>query len=252
MKKDGYKVISHDEALVNLSHNNSRLKEIAITIDDGFYSVLKYAVPELGKFSFPATLYITTYYVVKHSSPVYRLALQYMFWKTDVPNLDIDILLSDFKGATLIGFQSINETLCDKLMDFGEQNLSEQERVSLLKKLGEMLLVPLSGLLASRAVSLLNPDEISCLASYGIDVQLHTHRHRFPHLNTDLSEEIIANRDYLGSMTSTPLIHFCYPSGEWRQDQWHVLTENKVLSATTCEPGFKQLLRDVRNYVRPQ
>ena len=35
----------------------------------------------LKEFGFTATVYVTTYYV-QRNHPIYRLALQYMFWKT--------------------------------------------------------------------------------------------------------------------------------------------------------------------------
>jgi peptidoglycan/xylan/chitin deacetylase (PgdA/CDA1 family) len=274
LKRKGYKVLPLSVAIENLRAGKSSIKNIAITIDDGFYSVLKCAAPVLLKYAFPATLYVTTYYV-KHSHPVFCLAVQYMFWKTERDHFDAAGFLGN---GGVQGLTPVNDDICWKIIEFGEVFLPEAGRIDLLEKLGTALQVPLDALMRSRALSLLTPDEIRALSHYGIDIQLHTHRHRFPADNDKLAREIIENREFLSRWYNQPLVDLCYPSGEWREEQWPVLTACHIRTATTCEiglndkgtsayalrrfldgenisdlefeaelTGFKQLLRDVRS-----
>lgn len=236
LKRKGYKVLPLSAAIKNMQTGRSSLKNIAITIDDGFYSVLKCAAPVLLKHAFPATLYVTTYYV-KHSHPVFCLAVQYMFWITKRDHFDATGLLED---SSVKGLTPVNDTICWNIIEFGEKFLSEAGRIDLLEKLGTALRVPLEPLMRSRALSLLTPDEIRALPYYGIDVQLHTHRHQFPTDNNKLAKEIIENREFLSQCCNEPLVDFCYPSGEWRKEQWPVLIACQIRSATTCEIGLNE------------
>src|SRR6266513_2629664 len=78
IRSRGIAVLPLDDALQRLYAGTLPDSAIAITIDDGFHSV---ASEILKKRGFPATLYLTTYYALK-GTPIFRLVIQYMFWKT--------------------------------------------------------------------------------------------------------------------------------------------------------------------------
>jgi peptidoglycan/xylan/chitin deacetylase (PgdA/CDA1 family) len=84
----------------------------------------------------------------------------------------------------------------------------------------------------------LTADEVSMLAAGGIDVQLHTHRHRTPMDHQLFLREIEDNRKSIQEMTGTAASHFCYPSGRYHRAFLPWLKEAGVVSATTCERGF--------------
>ena len=84
----------------------------------------------------------------------------------------------------------------------------------------------------------LTPDEVGKLAAGGIDVQLHTHRHRTPPDRQHFLTEIEDNRNSIQEMTGRNPIHFCYPSGVYDLKFLPWLREAGVFSATTCESGF--------------
>src|SRR5262249_20386051 len=87
-------------------------------------------------------------------------------------------------------------------------------------------------------LSLMNGGEIEDLARAGVDIQLHTHRHRFPLETAKAAQEIADNRAVLEGLVGKPLRHFCYPSGIWSEQQWPVLAANGIETATTCDPGL--------------
>ncbi|MBF0395202.1 MAG: polysaccharide deacetylase family protein [Desulfobacterales bacterium] len=91
----------------------------------------------------------------------------------------------------------------------------------------------------SRILSILNEKEIKILEEEGFDIQLHTHRHRFP-INDAASakKEIEDNKAFLEKIVKTRLIHFCYPSGIWDKSHLPYLKSMDIESAVTCVPGF--------------
>ena len=177
LQKHQFKVLTLDEALVRLGRGDSCIKDTVITIDDGFFSVLKLAGPALKEYGYPATLYVTSYYS-KHPNPVYRLVVQYVFWKTVVPEIEWSALIPGMSNASgaLAGTKvSIDDALCEWLIGYGESELDEDGRMTLLSKLGKALDVSLEKLSTSRWFSLLTAGEIRELASYGVDAVSYTH-----------------------------------------------------------------------------
>jgi peptidoglycan/xylan/chitin deacetylase (PgdA/CDA1 family) len=88
-----------------------------------------------------------------------------------------------------------------------------------------------------RWLSLASVDELRAAAREGLDVQLHTHRHRFPVSRELALRELRDNRAVLEPLAGRALRHFCYPSGYFRPAHLPWLEEAQVESATTCEPG---------------
>ena len=90
----------------------------------------------------------------------------------------------------------------------------------------------------------LTPDEVTQLAANGIDIQLHTHRHRTPKDRNLFIREIEDNRQSIQSMIGKYATHFCYPSGVHDPVFLPWLNESGVVSATTCDPGFASITSD--------
>ncbi len=72
----------------------------------------------------------------------------------------------------------------------------------------------------------------------GIDVQLHTHRHRLPSDRSSILNELADNRAILEPIVGKELHHFCYPSGKWSPDDLPILAHAGMRSAVTCDPGL--------------
>jgi peptidoglycan/xylan/chitin deacetylase (PgdA/CDA1 family) len=82
------------------------------------------------------------------------------------------------------------------------------------------------------------PELARDLIGHGIDLQLHTHRHRFPAEPALLAREIADNRRVLAALGQPHAVHLCYPSGEWRADAFATLAGCEIASATTCIAGL--------------
>ena len=236
LAKEGYSIISLGDAYDLLSSGRLKKKSVVITIDDGFYSVLALAIPVLRRLKFTATIYMTTYYCHREN-PVFRLVVQYMFWATRKDTLDLSGLIACSEKQVQLNAKT-RSSIQDSLIEYGENKLTEVERSTLALNLGIRLGVDYKAIQDSRKFSLMNSAEVHDLAEEGFDIQLHTHRHRFPPEETIAAKEIDDNRRYLEKLTAAPLQHFCYPSGEWSKSQWDILKQKQVKTATTCELGL--------------
>jgi peptidoglycan/xylan/chitin deacetylase (PgdA/CDA1 family) len=215
LTRHGFPVLPLEEALEKLEHDTLPRGATVITIDDGFYGLYRYGRHVLQEFSLPATLYLTTYYCVK-KNPIFRLAVQYMFWKGDGRQRDTTSMWS--------------------LIHYGETQCDEQQRCEIARSLGARLGVDYRAIVEERLLSLVNLAEVHEMALSGIDVQLHTHRHRSAADEAAAIKEISDNRAVLKALARKPLHHFCYPSGVWSEKAW--LRAAGIKSATTCEPGL--------------
>jgi len=98
--------------------------------------------------------------------------------------------------------------------------------------------VDIGSMRKNRVLHLMTPAEMRRVASAGVDLQLHTHRHRLP-MNRELFlAEIADNRRFLADIGQPSTDHFCYPSGAYDAAFLPWLTEAGVRAATTCDPGL--------------
>ena len=84
----------------------------------------------------------------------------------------------------------------------------------------------------------MNQEEVAEISAAGIDVQLHTHRHRVPYQRDLFLREIRENSEIIETVTGKRPGHLCYPSGEYSKMLFPWLEEAGVLSATTCETAL--------------
>lgn len=238
IEKYGFPVLGLGEANKRLQRGDLPANTLVITIDDGFYSVYKQAARLLAQKEFTATVYVTTYYVQKET-PIFRLVVQYMFWKSSVAEL---VLKDRFWAAEQVLDLSREEEKARLIMDiieYGENTCNERQREEISVELGVLLGVDYVSIKSERILSLMTAEELHDLAGYGLDIQLHTHRHRFPPDRETALQEIQENRSALQKIAGIgKLEHFCYPSGIYSMQQWPWLEAADVVTATTCEPGL--------------
>lgn len=232
-----FPVLPLETAVEKLKQGSLPKRATVITFDDGFFSTYEYALPVLVEKSFPGTVYVTTYYVLK-DKPVFRLVIQYMFWKTRVVRAELDRANLDDIGPVDLSVPGAREKIAWQIIDYGENNLSQEEREALCRSLGELLSVPYEPIAEKRFLSLMTADEVESALTSGIDIQLHTHRHRLPTDKDSITAEIRENQEALLAITGQESRHFCYPSGINYQDHYAVLEQLGIKTATTCDAGF--------------
>ncbi len=230
-------VIPLADALRRLASGDLPPRSAAITFDDGTYDFYKLAYPLLKKHGFPVTVYQTTYYT-DHQVPIFNLVCSYLLWKRRGKRLPRATELGfsqDMDLRTELGRHRVVRSLIE---------LSEREKLTGLQKnelagrLASVLGIEYAPLVTKRILQLMSPQEVAEVANNGVDVQLHTHRHRTPVDEASFRREIIDNRQRIRTFTGKEATHFCYPSGIYRKEFVGWLKQETVVSATTCDAGM--------------
>ncbi|MGI0116717.1 hypothetical protein [Zooshikella sp. RANM57] len=238
LKKAGYNVLPLSTGVDLLKRNQLHGYNAVITIDDGFHSVADVGIPILNQFNMPATIYLTTYYQQKQT-PIFSLAVQYMFWQAEdrTPALSE---LEPFSQQLSHAAHFDRQQLMWALIELGEDHLSQQERELLAQKIAKALAIDYEAITQEKLFTVMNDQQIQSSFSPNIDIQLHTHRHQLPIDQQLTTREILENRYALEQLLPKAYDHFCYPSGFWHKQHWPWLRAAKVQSATTCEAGLNR------------
>ena len=232
-------VLPLEEAVRRLRAGTLPPAAVALTIDDGFFGTLRHAWPALQRHGFPATLYATSYHV-QSGTPVFRLVVQWVFHQSRAPVLDLSQLGVGMVGAVRMAPGPARTEAMWRLIRHAEERMSEPERQALADRIAAALGVDLAPVREGRWLSLASSEELRTADREGLDVQLHTHRHRFPAARDLALRELRDNRAVLEPITGRALRHFCYPSGYHRPVHLPWLEEAQVESATTCDPGMNR------------
>jgi peptidoglycan/xylan/chitin deacetylase (PgdA/CDA1 family) len=237
LKNEHYAVLPLAEGLQRLHSATLPPRSVVITFDDGTYDFYRQAHPLLKHYGFPVTVYQTTYYT-SVEEPVFNLILSYMLWKRrdEVIFGGNDLGLSD--GLDL-RTDSSRLAIVRALLEIAErENRTGPQKGEIAARLARVLKIDYGQLKAKRIVQLMNARELQEIANDGVDVQLHTHRHRTPVDEVLFRKEIQENRTAIHKLTGTQPAHFCYPSGVYEMAFLPWLRKELVLSATTCDAGL--------------
>jgi peptidoglycan/xylan/chitin deacetylase (PgdA/CDA1 family) len=237
LKKSSCVVLPLGEAVTRLYANDLPDRAVAITFDDGTSDFYRRAFPVFQEFEFPVTLYLTTFYSY-YQKPVFDPMCSYLLWKGRSRMLDLKQLTGQDLTADLHRRDSREAVLSQIHIFANSQRLSADEKDAFAASLAAHLEVDYAALLEERILHNLTADEAGLLTGSGVDIQLHTHRHRTPMDRQLFLREIEDNRKSIREMTGKNPTHFCYPSGVYHQRFLPWLKEAGVISATTCELGF--------------
>ena len=235
--KAGCAVLPLGEALRRLYANDLPERSVALTFDDGTHDFYEHAYPILKEFDFPATVYLTTFYA-DYNRPVFDVIASYILWKRRGASVNLKALTGhDVRND--LGDEAARTRVLRELHDFSRlRKLSAEEKDELIIRLAEALGVDHGEILGKRILHIMTPAEVARVASDGMDIQLHTHRHRTPSDREQFLREIDDNRTRIEAMTGSRPTHFCYPSGIYEEAFLPWLREAGVESATTCDPGI--------------
>ena len=225
LREQRYNVLGLGEAVERLYRRDLPERSVAVTFDDGFYDFYRHAYPLLQKYELPATVYLTTYYC-EDNRPVFDAMLSYLLWKGRQARADLAT-----PAGRLQAWHAVKQRT-------ERERFSADDKDRLIQELSAELGVDDGEIRRRRILHLMTPAEVAELASAGIDVQLHTHRHRTPLDRALFTREIADNRVRIENITKSTASHFCYPSGVYRPEFMPWLEEQNVVSATTCEVGL--------------
>jgi peptidoglycan/xylan/chitin deacetylase (PgdA/CDA1 family) len=215
-------VLPLGEALNRLRTGTLPPRSVVLTFDDGFYDFYRFAWPLLSGFGYPCTLYLTTYYT-RYRLPIFNLVVSYLIWKGSDSALSREARYSEVQ----------------RHMDRAAAlNLTTEGKDAAARQLADSLGIDYDEILRDRLFQIMAPDEVRAVAEGGIDIQLHTHRHRTPTDRDLFIREIRDNAQSIRELTGQTPTHFCYPSGVTSSEFLPWLNECGIESATTCVPGL--------------
>ncbi len=226
-----YNVLPLDEGLTRLWADDLPPRSVVITFDDGFYDFAVHAAPLLAEFGFPATVYLTTYYV-DYQRPVFDLIVSYMLWKSCGSGRSLR------DGTSLANASDALAASAKILRESAERGYSAQQKDDLSRELARELGIDYDLILRRRLLHLMTAGEVSHLAKGKITFELHTHRHRTPSETDLMRNELRDNARRIEELTGASPRHLCYPSGVFRPQYFPMFEEERVRSATTCELGM--------------
>jgi len=237
LKRLNYTVLPLGESLERLRAGSLPPRSVAITFDDGTYDFYKQAFPLVKKYGYPATVYLTTYYS-DLQRPVFNLITSYLLWQKRgqvIPDARELGLTSPLDLRT----EAARHGIVMSLMQFAEREaMTGSEKDLLAGRLAGFLGIDYKALVAKRVLQIMNARELKEVSEGGVDVQLHTHRHRTPEDEVLFRREIHENRERIQALVSKSAEHFCYPSGVYRPMFLRWLAQEQVMSATTCDAGL--------------
>lgn len=237
LKKSNCAVLPLGQALERLYANDLPDRAVAITFDDGTSDFARRAFPLIKEFDIPVTLYLTTFYS-HYQRPVFDLMCSYLLWLGREKTLNLKKFAGQDSRIELLDSDA-REAAVSRIHSFvREQKLSAHEKDALAVSLAMELGVDYAELLEQRVMHNLSVEEVRQLARDGIDIELHTHRHRTPKDRPLFVREIEDNRKAIQEITGRYASHFCYPTGRYDLAFLPWLEEMGVSSATTCESGF--------------
>jgi peptidoglycan/xylan/chitin deacetylase (PgdA/CDA1 family) len=226
-------VLPLGEALNRLQRGKLPARSVVLTFDDGGYNFYAGAMPLLEEFGYPATVYMTTYHCV-HQRPILRLTLRYLLWRVRQRVLAPGVLPGQGQTTDLRDVRQrehLAATLYNKARTLSDDREAQQAWV---ERIARQLGVDWDRFLESRLFHLMTEAEVADIGRRGIDVQLHTHRHRTPREKAAFQNEVLENRRIIERLTGRPARHFCYPSGDVDSAFLPWLHELGIVSATTC------------------
>lgn len=227
-------VLPLSDAVERLYAGSLPQRSVAVTFDDGYFDFSSRARPALREFEVPVTVYLTTLRC-EQNRPIFRLVCSYMLWKArgrrfvaPEPRISLDLRSVAARADALASIIRVAD---------GER-LDVEGKHRLAERIADALGVDYRQIEARRLLTIMTPDEVRALAQEGVDFQLHTHTHTTPLAADSFTDEIVQNRRRIERMTMQTAAHFCYPSGVYRPEFLPWLTAQRVVSATTCDPGL--------------
>lgn len=238
LARHGYPVIGLDAAVAALPGGDWPEGATVVTIDDGWFGTYRLMAPVLRALGFPATLYVASYYLEKRTQ-VFNVAANYVLWRAGGQTLELSEVAAGLKGRyELADARQRDEARC-RLGEFAESLADADARQALFRQLCDVLGIDAGAIERERLCAFIRIEEARELQTGGIDIQLHSHRHRFPAESFAAAQaEIEDNRRALASVGNPTLRHFCYPSGDYREHQLAWLAPLGIVSATTIKTGF--------------
>jgi hypothetical protein len=165
------------------------------------------------------------------------LVVNYVLWKSQ--QIELDLSAIGIGKSMPIRNEAERTQVVQTIVRWANaNNMSTPEKNNFAAELAARFRIDFDELVQGRLLQIMSPDEIAAASKAGVQIELHTHRHRTPRDRDLFQREIRDNRVSILEFTGRDPVHFCYPSGDYALEFLPWLREMNVKSATTCELGL--------------
>ena len=235
LKAARYTVLPLSEAIARLYLRTLPPRSVCITFDGGMYDFAARAAPLLGRYGFPATVYLSADHC-EFSRPIFELAIEYMIWRRCTDLLDA----RPVTGARTVWDLSTEKgraAASEGLMAYAnDQRLDLAERDGFAASVAQHLGFDYCQFVATRRLQALNPCDIAALSGKGFEFELRLQRRKLL-AEDDFRVEMRRDRERIRQYTGRVPQHLCYPAGLYRPELLKWLVAEDVRSATTSVVG---------------
>lgn len=203
-----FNVLPLYDATLALANERMPPRAVAITFDDGYRSVLDFAVPILRELGLPATVFVASGYLDENNMWNDRIvkAIQLMTTsRLDLRDVGLGIHRLDSQKEKKIAVEKLTETT---------KYFEPEIRLSVTQKLENLAGVDTApGLMVTRQM-------LARLANSDVDIGAHTISHPILTKLSDRNawEEIAYGKQQLETITGKQVKLFAYPNGKAGQD----------------------------------
>jgi len=236
--QSGYIVTSLSEAL-HLIAKGIKKRIAAITFDDGYRGVYKYAFPILKKYRIKATVYIPAGFVARRVVPWWEQL--YFIFREAVESGKIEELASDHE-LKLVKFPVKSVDELRPLIEHIVRYADVQDLTNLIHRISKKLGIRIPDSLYDEVM--MGPDEVKEMAEYGIEIGGHGLWHvNLTYIDRNkLVEEVEESLRFVKTYNrdlETPT--FAYPFGIYNETVIDLLRSRGFKAAVTMEPKVNSI-----------
>ena len=214
---------------------------VVITVDDGYHDILTIAAPVFREYQLPATVYLITGFLDGRLWPWWD-RVEYAVKHTAKPAVDEGLATEKpLPLHTDAERRAAYVELCAALV-----KLPNRSRLEIMEQLPRALAVNLPGVPPPEYAPM-TWDDVRGLQKAGFEFGAHTDTHPIlPNLEDERAQqyEVAQSKRRIEEELQNPVLHFCYPNGDFNAATVSAVKQAGFQTATTVLSGYDSLSTD--------
>jgi peptidoglycan/xylan/chitin deacetylase (PgdA/CDA1 family) len=211
---------------------------LAVTIDDGYRDFLTDAMPVFDKWKIPATVYLISDFSDGKLWPWWdQVSFAVMRSRKEFVSIRVGETVEELRLTSSAERENAVSRIAARVV-----RVPDRVRLRLVETLGAAFEVEIPREAPSEYAAL-SWDDVRELADAGIEFGAHTKTHPvLPNVEgADLVlEEIAGSRARIEQELRRPVIHFCYPNGDWNDETERMVARCGFATAATTQTGLNR------------
>jgi peptidoglycan/xylan/chitin deacetylase (PgdA/CDA1 family) len=206
-------------------------RTLAVTIDDGYRDFLTEAMPVFERWKVPATVYLISDFIDGKLWPWWnRLSFAVMHTRKKLVSIRVGETVEELRLTTGVEREDAVSRITARMV-----RVRDRLRLEFIESLEAVFEVEIPRE-APPEYAALTWDDVRKLADAGVEFGAHTRTHPvLPNVEDAdaLREEIAGSRARIERELGRPVIHFCYPNGDWNDETERIVAQCGFATAVT-------------------